>query len=58
MYKEYDQLRNKYDLDTGALQQAITRASQVNKVVLNTNSVLKFLKSIVKFDLVTKIEIF
>jgi len=30
MYKEYDQLKQQYELETGTLQKAMERASQVN----------------------------
>lgn len=37
MYKEYDQLKQQYELETGTLQKAMERASQVYKNKLNIN---------------------
>lgn len=36
MYKEYDQLKNQYELETNTMQQAIERASQVGNESANT----------------------
>lgn len=33
MYKEYDQLKNQYELETGTLHQAMQRATQVNTIL-------------------------
>jgi len=33
MYKEYDQLKQQYELETTTLQKAMERASQVNNTI-------------------------
>lgn len=32
VYKEYDQLKNRYEVETGAMHQAMQRASEVSTV--------------------------
>lgn len=43
MYKEYDQLKQQYELETTTLQKAMERASQVNHTIkhLNVNQPLR-----------------
>jgi broad-specificity NMP kinase len=42
MYKEYDQLRQQYELETGTLQKAMERASQVSICIIDSTLIGRF----------------
>lgn len=51
VYKEYDKLKNQYELETGTMQQAMQRASQVDifSFFLITHSMDKYIFCLQRF---------